>query len=312
MRIGNQDYGIFNDEDGKFIGISLGYDYCAEHEWGHDDIKRDFGIPELSKKTLGIKSRSITKCIDNLIFKKQTYKKKKFAILYTGSSWRTRDEMEEHLPHYLENYKKDIERQIEWDTNNSNKDEKIKDPIKTAWSGGSFGVGVMGVENVEHLHELYQAFLNKNVAIAYVNHRAYNPFSNNSLTLMIADRIPKKITDMIYAADKEHHDLITYEKKIGMTKLKKKTRSSSYDNRYGHQHGYYLACSARWIDYDDKESREAKKENYHTKYDIQYLINYSDDDNTHGYFNVEEIKKWLKGKKKLSEIRKENEEKYEK
>ena len=83
-------------------------------------------------------------------------------------------------------------------------------------------------------------------------------------------------------------------------------------NLYGHNHGYYIACSPKWIDYEDAENREAKKKEYHTKYDIMYWVNYSDDDDTHGHFTVEEIKEWLGGKKKLSEIRKANEAKYEK
>ena len=69
MRRAYQSYSILTipemDED-KFVGISLGYDFTAEHEWGIADMKRLFGIPEPTKKNMGIACRTITKCPDTL------------------------------------------------------------------------------------------------------------------------------------------------------------------------------------------------------------------------------------------------------
>ena len=300
MREATNDYNLIIDND-NFIGIALGYDFCAEHEWGIAELKQRFGIPEITKKTLGIKNRSITICIDNLIFKKQTFKKRNFAILYTGTRWKSSNK-KDPIPHNLENYKESILYHDEYN--------KTKDSIKTAWDGGSFGIGVMGEKEVKLLEDLYNAFLNKNIAITFINMLPKNPFSNLSLCVLIKDKIPQKFLDDMYNADKKYQDRIDYEKKIGMTKLKKKNKGNSYNNLYGHQHGYYMACSAKWIDYDNKENCKIKKKEYHTKYDIIYWINYSDDNNNYGYFSVEEIRAWLKGKKKLIEIRKENEEKW--
>ena len=86
MRQGTNDFALYCDDNDNFIGVSLGHGYCAEHEWGHDGIKRSFGIPELNAKTLGIKSRSTTKCIDALIFKKQTYQKSKGPCKKSGGN----------------------------------------------------------------------------------------------------------------------------------------------------------------------------------------------------------------------------------
>lgn len=315
MRKASQANGLIVD-DGKFLGIALGYDYCAEHEWGIKEIKQRFGISEGGRKNMGVNARSITKNIPNLIFKKETYKKKKFAILYTGYQY-WREGEDNPIPHYLENYKKDLDWRVEYDKKNPSEYRDPKDPMMTAWSGSGFAVAVMGEKESDWLEELYEAFNNKNVVIAMINHRAYNPFAGTSLSLMIKDRLPKEVADMMYSADKEYHDREDYEKKTGVPKLKEKLRNiknkNGYDdNLYGHNHGYYIACSPKWIDYNDAENREAKKKEYHTKYDIIYWVNYSDDDNTHAYFTVEEIKEWLGGKKKLSEIRKANEAKYEK
>ena len=69
MRTASQDYAIITSEDGKeFLGIALGYDYCAEHEWGIKEIKQRFAIPEASKKNMGVASRSITKNIPCLLY----------------------------------------------------------------------------------------------------------------------------------------------------------------------------------------------------------------------------------------------------
>ena len=70
---------LIKDEQGQLLGFNLGADYCAEHEWGIDKIKRCFGIDVDSgerpfanwwekillvttKSALGIDKRLITKC----------------------------------------------------------------------------------------------------------------------------------------------------------------------------------------------------------------------------------------------------------
>ena len=190
MREATNDYNLIIDND-NFIGIALGYDYCAEHEWGITELKQRFGIPEINKKTLGIKNRSITTCIDNLVLKKQTHKKQKFAILYTGTRWKSSD-TKDPIPHDLKNYKESIIYNVEYYKKQSNECHEHKDPIKTAWDGGSFGIGVMGEKEVKLLEDLYNAFLNKNIAITFINMMPKNPFSNSSLCVLIKDKIPQK------------------------------------------------------------------------------------------------------------------------
>lgn len=297
MRAGSQDYGLFCDEEGKFVGILLGHDYCAEHEWGYDGIKRMFGIPEMGKKTLGIKSRSATQTPKNIIFKEEKYKKEKFALLYTNPSWRGSEDAEKYIPFDLEDYKSQIKWRVDYDKKKPREGYKPKDPISTAWSSDGFGVGVMGEENITYLRDLFEAIAHENITIAHVNSSPNNPFGRSSLAVMIKDRIPQNFIDMMYAADKEQYDLVEYEKKIGLTKLKEKTRGNGHAKLH-----YYVACSARWINYEDKEAREKEKAENNTKYDIMYWINYSDDDSTHGYYTVEEIMKWLKGKEKLTVV----------
>jgi hypothetical protein len=59
MRKAFNNFSIIKDSN-TFYGISLGFDYCAEHEWGIEDMRNKLGIIKDSKK-LGIENRIITK-----------------------------------------------------------------------------------------------------------------------------------------------------------------------------------------------------------------------------------------------------------
>ena len=295
MRKAYNNEGLIVHND-KFIGISLGYDYCAEHEWGIKGINRGFGIPESNKTNMGVESRSIT-TMPKMYLKEETVKKKKFAILFTrGYSWR--DDNNAEVPSELKNYVKDLM----WNEDYNNK-HVIKDPkdnILTAWDEKSFAVAVMGDKEVEYLKELHQAFLDNNITIAVVNLRAKNPFAGSSLSLLIKDRIPQETLDLMYRGDKEYYDLHDYEEKIGMKKIIEE--NGNKDGYKGNK--FFCACSPKWIDYNDESAREEAKKKRNTKFNITYWVNYSDNDENYGWYTVEEIREWLTGSKKLIEIRK--------
>ena len=303
MRKAHQDFGFLFEND-TFIGVSLGFDFCAEHEWGINQLKEDFDIPEKTKKNLGIKSRKITKVPESLRFKKDG---KDGAVLWTAYSIFD-DEYIEELPSDLENYKEKIKSSIKWDKKfredwkkRYGEDREPKDSMISAWDSKSFGIAVYGEKEVKWLEELYDAIKNKNAAITSLRISGDNPFSNASLSVIIADRLPQYVLDAIYNADKKYFDLYEYEKKIGMKKIKEK-----HGNKNGyHGENYYMACSPSWIDYEDVKAREERKKEMGTKYDIMYWINYSDDDDNYGWYAVEEIKEWLTTKGlKLTDLRK--------
>jgi len=295
MRKASDNYGFFMDGD-VFVGVSLGYDYCAEHEWGIKRMKNLFGIPEPTKKNMGIKGRTITTCDENaLVFMEETHKKNKFAILYT----RNRYSEIANIPYDLKDYKDSISWRLKYDEERNTEPERRKDPIATAWDEGSFGIGVMGEKEILWLKELHEAFLNKNVVIAFTS-MPNNPFTGTSLCLLIADRVPEELSSKMYLADKEFYDREDYEKKIGMKKIIEK-----YGNKNGYKKDkYFCACSPKWVNYNNEEAREATKKKMNTQYDIMYWINYSDADDNFGWYTVEEIKEWFTGNKKLVEIRK--------
>lgn len=76
-----------------------------------------------------------------------------------------------------------------------------------------------------------------------------------------------------------------YEMAIGLSKIKDH-QSTLYRNTKGAKGKYWLALSPKWID-DEKIKIE-----FNTEYEIAYWVNYGDNE-TYGWFSVEQIKKWL-------------------
>jgi hypothetical protein len=294
MRKASQNYRLLIVNN-VFIGIALGYDYCSEHEWGIKDLKITCGIPDSNKNNMGIKCRTITKAPD-IIFKEEKCKKKKFAILYTGFRFRSQEDSEKYVPRDLENYKESLIWKEKW--NNEHPNKESKDNIITAWDDSSFGIAVMGEKEVEYLKELKTAIETLNLTIAITSLKAINPFAGSSLCLLISNRIPQELIDDMYNADREYYDLEDYEEKIGMKKIIEKYNNK---NEYKGLH-YFMACSPKWISYNDTEYREEYKKKLNTEYNIIYWINYSDDDNNCGWYTVEQIREWLTGNKKLTKV----------
>src|SRR3972149_4695192 len=71
----------------------------------------------------------------------------------------------------------------------------------------------------------------------------------------------------MYKSDKKQKDLVDYEAEIGMTKLKEDTRPASGYKK----ENYYMACSPKWIDYENAENLNKIKDLKKTKFDIQTL-----------------------------------------
>ena len=256
-------------EDGNFYGVSLGWDFTSEHEWGIKGMKRHFGIQSEKSNILGIKktlmgvdARTITK--GEVLFKQD----ENLCVLTSNKPWGLKEDYTA----------KDI---IGYDIKNMYND------LECAWDENNFCIATKNKEDFPKLKELYEAFQNKNIIITFLK-SGVPAFSNSSLSVLILDKLPQEVKDEMYKVDKKAYDLIDYEKKIGVTALKEKTRGNGYQGEK-----YFMACSPSWIDYEDDEHREERKKSLNTKYDIMFWINYSDDDDNFGWYTAEDIIKWL-------------------
>ena len=261
MRRAIQNFHLLID-DGTFCGVSLGYDYTAEHEWGIRGIIREFGL-KTDKR--GIDGRKIRK--GKVFFAEDD----KMCVLTSKEPWKKKDEYttKDLLAHEINHFYEEHD-------------------IETAWDENDFCVVTTKKENHQYIKDLYECFKKKNIAIGFIGGKL-PVFENSSLSLFIPDRLPKEVTDTMYQVDKKADDLVAYEKKIGVRKLKDKVKEN-----YSFQgENYYMACSPRWIDYEDPEKREKQKKENNTKYDIMFWVNYSDDDNNYGWYTAEQIIKWL-------------------
>ncbi len=149
------------DEKNNVIGINLGFDFCAEHEWGIKDLQEDFGI-KIGGRKLGFEARRNTKVPEGL-----TYSKKDNALIYTP--FPSTDARLEHIIKHTMIF-----------------DEK-REEIGSAWSDESFGVKAIG-EHAWIIKELYDAFQNKN-GVIMLSGRS-NPFANSGLILLDYETIP--------------------------------------------------------------------------------------------------------------------------
>lgn len=279
MRKAYNDTMFVYGENKEFIGISLGYDYCAEHEWGIKGLKRILGIPtELTEKNLGIDYRTVTKFDEgNFLFTEfdgeVDKKKQKLFLLIVQSSWHFEyyKEFSKDLPHDLKTYG--------W---------TIKEKgLACAWDEDSFGI-VVTEEHSDELKKIYESFKTKDICIGLFGGGA---FANARLTVSIKSRMPKETLEYLAKADKSSFDLIKVRDELN---LEQKSREKRKDEPF-------ISISVKWLDYDNAENREKRKKELKTKYDVQAWVNGSNDN--YGWFTVEQVLKWIDSdKRKVAEV----------
>jgi hypothetical protein len=84
---------------------------------------------------------------------------------------------------------------------------------------------------------------------------------------------------------KTESNLEKYEVQIGMSQLKEH-HLQLRRNSSGKEGKKWMACNLKWIE------EKGLKDRLETEYDAAYWVNYGDD-NTFGWFSIEQIKLWL-------------------
>jgi len=279
MRKAYQDYGPIIHE-GVYIGVSLGYDFTSEHEWGVDKLKRMLGIPKIDDKNIGIKARSMTVFIEDCF---HLCEKGEATILISMSDWMLKDRIEKDIIHKCMDMDHDYADIKSW----------TKDTMRTAWDGGSFAILGKGEEARSQLKELYQGFKDKKIALAFMGGGV---FANASLSFVFIDRLPNEITDQMLCVDTEALDLKKIRDKLD---LEGKARAVGMDYNQFH------AISPKFIDYGaDKKKLAGLKKEWKTKYDVRVWVNGSGEQG-YGWFSVEDVLDWIKhkGEKKIKEYK---------
>jgi len=168
--------------DGKLVGVNLGADYCAEHEWGIKGIRSTFGI-DVTK--VGVDQRKISKTTDRLVWLDKILfnpKNKKEKTKWSGFY------LKKYLDddHYFDGY-------------------PYSTDLYTQWDEGGFCAVASSDEKIAQLKQIYEAFA-KNDIVIWLG--GGGPFQNAGLAIAIASHLPQEVVDGWHQHDIEHNKLM--------------------------------------------------------------------------------------------------------
>ena len=277
MRRAFQDVEAIQDED-KIWGVNLGYDLCAEHEWGVTGIKEQLGLKEPSKKCLGIQNKLIRnkegishgviefwmrKGSSVSTTKKQGYSRKQAYYFETSgiASWSSNREQILHKgrvalisTYDIENDRKNL--WSEWDEKNfrlvtTNKD--LYDALVGAYEAGELTFGLSN---------------NK------------NPFANSGLLMIDARAFSDELKAEMAQDELAHMEFMKKANKV-KGELEKKLKKK--------QLGFFALSP--------KDINPGQKQEHNTKYDMVFWLNPQDQQTYNsGWYSVEELYQWAEGK----------------
>lgn len=195
MRRAYQSNDIYFTDDGTAIAaIALGFDFCAEHEWGVKRLREHLGMlptKEYSRDNAGEQRNRIgvSKINKNMIHRGTLENGDAYVLFFYNRD--NREITEEHVNRLIGN---------------------IYDGQKlaTAWDERSFGIRVPS-ETGPLLNEFFdKIFEGKGYLFLGGSN---NPFSNPSLTLAVEDVVDDHIKKMWYDIDIDYYDLKDASKK---------------------------------------------------------------------------------------------------
>lgn len=161
-----------------FIGVCLGWDFTAEHEWGIKELSYAFSLN--SKAPHGLPRLKI-----NSLPEKYGFDKKALRVAFPL------DDL------YIAKQTKVYEGQ----------------DIGTAWSERDFSVA-FDKKHKQYAKELNEAFERKDIAFMFMG--AGGPFRNRGLCLMIASRLPQEMIDRLCDQDLEAERLQAADEATGI------------------------------------------------------------------------------------------------
>ena len=306
MRAGRMNSGMFSI-DGQLVAINLGADFTAEHEWGFDKLKATFGVSD-KEKPFGIKRRKITKS-SHLAVKGQKYA----MIVGEGDyslSHRQETFTSETIDQIVDNalIGKSRETSVYPIHNDAlmpryeyvGRKVKVKDDwqFSGAWSDNDFGIlfNMQDEEAAKAYEDLVEALEKNDIAFWIGGGIKGNPFDRGGFTLGIVSRVPKEGAEEMKAVDKDAFELKKAAKKTGIEKrlnAASEKDAKERGSRYGSKCSFH-ALSPRW--YEGK-FKPIDRDELETKHDVIFWLNPQDQqNNSAGWYTVEQLDEWIDGK----------------
>ena len=254
MRYGMYSPMFLANEKGEFFCCHLGADFCAEHEWGIDGIKDLLGIPnyETVEPPFDISRFQITRCLqDNLAF----IEDKQDTFLYLHKGYRKLESVSSK----------------NWNepclTREKYKQDDSVLPVKSSgmWDANEFALYTNEENGRKYLKELYEAILNKDIAVMIGGGHS---FQNGGLNLLIISKASQEAKETIAESLQDAAELREAAVATGIFEKVSKTM--------------YYALSPHW--------KNAEKTEVH------FWLNPTDQkNNNHGWYTVEDLELWLIG-----------------
>lgn len=257
MRRAYNDIVILLNNESKIIGVALGFDFCAEHEFGIQKIKKSLGIPEITRKVNGLNGRTATD-YSNIYFGSFTDKKVKYFYFLCKSYFLSYHSNPEQRAEDIKKKTKEIAKQY---LPYSDRE------ISTAWDDGEF---IVVTKNEELYNCLVSAVEKKTLCVGAGVSKG--PFSRGGIAII--DSNGEEDEDMV----KKDLEYIEHQERASNV-------SSWLEPRIRKTKGFY-ALIGSVID-------EKRKEEKNTKYDIIFWLNPTDQRKYNsGYFTVEDLLEW--------------------
>jgi hypothetical protein len=273
MRKGFKNGWLLNDQ-GRTIGINLGADYTAEHEWGIEPTQTAFGLaPKKDVGTYGIKRRTITKLPDDgidyatrkptprLAFHMTKEKEPRAALIFC--SYDAQQDMD-----LIFNSKMGA-RELYLNKSDDRPRDRGEQNLATAWSDSDFGILVRGKNYCNRLKEIYDAILKFDAAIWIGGGQV---FQNGRLIIAIVSRCPKDGLDKMEECDREIFALKKAANDSGIYDLLKKSDK-----------GYYALSPKQW-------NKEKPGE------PLFWLNPMEQNKYNYGWFTLEDLRQWAEDK----------------
>jgi hypothetical protein len=252
----------------QFLGFNLGFDWCAEHEWGITDLKTALGVPHAATRDCyGLDSRLIhptEETFKKLLFFKKGGKNPEAILVFEAGGFY---EPPANLKAAVKKYGGTIVEPHE-----KHYDPKYHKAFATKWCSHGFAIHAKA-HVIAFLQDLYESFKIGDIVIGLGG--SVNPFSRSGLSICIRSRFPKETVDAIGGQDIDYLDLQDAVAKTGIV------------DRLAQANCRYHACSGKWIkDFKGKTSQHP----------VIFWLNPMEQSKTnHGWFTVEELDQWIAG-----------------
>lgn len=280
MRRGHLNKGWIVNDQGETIGISLGADFCAEHEWGLNGIRSNFGLKD---GALGIDKHKVHQVpINNIIYAKG----EKFIVLWFH---RYNYDLEQHRA----NVEKDVDAYVmacEYpfgfdsaapDMNYSKRKPTVSPDweFSGAWSENAFAFSAP-ISQEANMDMLYEGFKENDLVILVggVN----NPFDRGGLVIARYSKIPNEVFENMKEKDLERKRLEKAAQKPKKKIFKALSKAGSNPKNA------IIAISPAWISDKMKDK---------SQYEVMFWLNpHNQRDYSAGWFTVEDLLLWAENK----------------